>query len=796
VQSGLVASDSLTNETKTQQELQANPGYWTYYGSAPAETPPAPYNFNRDAQGLHIGVQASSPGKWAGFFAESPNHNAYLWNSLTTNPVRTIPNQYYENGMYVQTANGKINYVTCSTLTNNQATVWTIVSTTGNTNQATTFKVLWMDNSSNQPLTRDCTIITNGNNYLKVYLDGVKVYENRNLKLQMPAPFNAFLEPETSYASMLTGTFQNYYVTTDENIKVNSLPSNAARVDVDDSSGKVLATSQISSGTATLNVGMYHFPLAAAINVYDSSNALIVSSSQSIYGGDVYSFSGSSGSTPTVPSPPTGLTATAISSSQINLSWTAPSNNGGSAITGYKIERSADGGSTWSILVANATPTATTYSDTGLTSNTPYTFRVSAINAIGTSSPSNTASTTTLPTPPATPTGVTATAISSNSITVSWNASPSATSYNIYRSTSSSGPFPMVGSTAATSSTDTGLSPGTTYYYEISAANSGGESAPSSPVSATTISATTPQPPTGLTANAVSSSQTNLSWTVPSNNGGSAITGYKIERSIDGGTTWLTIVSNTASTSTTYSDTGLASSTTYTYRVSAINSVGTSSPSNTASATTLTGTTSNNIVLNGIQTTSGTVSSSPYQITLSNFNVGTGSNHLLVVGVEANNNYATSITFGGVQLTKKVQSFYNNDAEFWYLTNPSGTGNIVVTMNGPTSVVVGAYSFSGVNQTNPIPTSVTNHNAVSSSPTISITTAYPNSLVLDSPSIWGGVTLGSPTCTQSWDVNIPGAITGASSSTIKTSAGSVTCRWTASSGDLWDDAAIEVKASG
>ena len=99
-------------------------------------------------------------------------------------------------------------------------------------------------------------------------------------------------------------------------------------------------------------------------------------------------------------------------------------------------------------------------------------------------------------------------------------------------------------------------------------------------------SPSTPQPPTGLTATTVSSSQINLSWTAPSNNGGSAITGYKIEKSTDGGTTWSTIVSNTGSTSTTYSDTGLAASTTYAYRVSAINSVGTSAPSNTASATT------------------------------------------------------------------------------------------------------------------------------------------------------------------------------------------------------------------
>src|SRR2546427_8647611 len=100
---------------------------------------------------------------------------------------------------------------------------------------------------------------------------------------------------------------------------------------------------------------------------------------------------------------------------------------------------------------------------------------------------------------------------------------------------------------------------------------------------------TTPPPstslgsPTGLTATATSASQINLSWTAPFG----TISGYAIERSTDGGSTWSAIVSNTGSTSTTYSDTGLASATQYTYRVSAINSVGTSTPSSSASATTL-----------------------------------------------------------------------------------------------------------------------------------------------------------------------------------------------------------------
>src|SRR5438128_1670538 len=105
------------------------------------------------------------------------------------------------------------------------------------------------------------------------------------------------------------------------------------------------------------------------------------------------------------------------------------------------------------------------------------------------------------------------------------------------------------------------------------------------------------QPPSNLTAQAISSSKINLSWTASSS---LLLTGYKIERSTDGSYTWSTIVAYTGNTATTYSNTGLASGTTYTYRVSAINSVGTSSPSNIASATTNTPTSSINKVQSGL----------------------------------------------------------------------------------------------------------------------------------------------------------------------------------------------------
>ena len=392
--SGLVVSDPLNNEIKTQQELQANPGYWYYNGDAPDLK--ANYTFFRDLQGLHVGAQAPANGTYAGFYAMSQNTNATLFHAIISTPVRTIPsnNNFFFNGIYVQTAQPVVNYVSCVSDTGKSGTVWTIGHTYGSSNDALVFDTLWTDTSQNQPLTRDCTIVTDGQNNLKAYLDGVLVYSSNTILLGMPAPFNAYLEPQNSYAGqMINGTYTDFYVTEGDKIQITNILPSAATVNVTDSNGNVLASSPVSNGKSTVDIGKYHFPLVANIAIYDSSKTLVAStpSPVNMFGGDVYAVDALN---PTIPQSPTGLAATAISSSQINLSWTAPSDNGGSTITGYNVERSTDNGTTWS-SASNAT--STSYSDTGLVPSTTYTYRVSAINSVGSSSPSNTASATTYP---------------------------------------------------------------------------------------------------------------------------------------------------------------------------------------------------------------------------------------------------------------------------------------------------------------------------------------------------------------------------------------------------------------
>ncbi len=300
----------------------------------------------------------------------------------------------------------------------------------------------------------------------------------------------------------------------------------------------------------------------------------------------------------TVPDPPTGFNAIAISPTTVNLSWNPPQYNGSSAITGYKIEYKTPttSYSSW----PNITPgNVTKYNVTGLTTGTSYIFRVSAINAIGTGNPSpeSVATPTSSSSPPKNippnpPTGLVATASSGTQVNLSWNPPTSnggypVSGYKILYNLDSGSFATLISNTGttATAYSHTGLSAGHTYTYQVFAINSAGTSNGSNTASAVpTFVSTAPYPPAGLVASTASPTSISLSWTTPSNDGGSPIIGYKIEAKI-GTAAYTVLVSNTGTTSTSYVNSGLITGTTYTYRVSAINSIGTSGPSNEASAT-------------------------------------------------------------------------------------------------------------------------------------------------------------------------------------------------------------------
>src|SRR5207244_5171245 len=121
------------------------------------------------------------------------------------------------------------------------------------------------------------------------------------------------------------------------------------------------------------------------------------------------------------------------------------------------------------------TVTGTTYTDNGVTNGTTYYYVVTAVNSSGESGNSNEASATPN-TPPAAPTNLKATP-GDKQVSLTWNASSGATSYNVKRSTTNGGPYTTIsspGTVTGTTYTDTGLTNGTTYYYVVTGVNSAG----------------------------------------------------------------------------------------------------------------------------------------------------------------------------------------------------------------------------------------------------------------------------------------------------------------------------------
>jgi len=290
----------------------------------------------------------------------------------------------------------------------------------------------------------------------------------------------------------------------------------------------------------------------------------------------------------TSPTAPSGLAASAVSTSQINLSWADNSNNE----TGFEVDRATAASGPWTQIATTAAD-ATSFSDSGLNVATTYYYRVRATNAAGDSNNSNTANATTQA-------GAAALIISPPNIIFSgevggpfpppqqmtitvpgggtWSTFDTSPWFDAMPTSGSSGGF-----TTLTPHTEN--RPAGTYTYPITVSSPGF----SSVTLTITLILTNPPPPSApsnLAASAVSASQVQLTWTDNSNNE----TGFQIERALSIGGPWTQIVTTAAGT-TSYGDSGLLASTLYYYRIRATNAAGDSPYSNQAVASTLAGST-------------------------------------------------------------------------------------------------------------------------------------------------------------------------------------------------------------
>ena len=182
------------------------------------------------------------------------------------------------------------------------------------------------------------------------------------------------------------------------------------------------------------------------------------------------------------PTTPSGLTTTANGSGQVNLAWTASTDN--LIVTRYKIYRQG---------TYTGVASSTAYSDSGLTASTQYCYNVTAVDASGNESLQSTQSCATTgaftgdTTAPTVPYGLTASSTSSTAINLAWGASTdnrSVAGYKIYK-----GGAYLMSAIANTSATDSGLTASTQYCYQVSAYDpSGNESSKTTPeVCATTL---------------------------------------------------------------------------------------------------------------------------------------------------------------------------------------------------------------------------------------------------------------------------------------------------------------------
>jgi titin len=291
---------------------------------------------------------------------------------------------------------------------------------------------------------------------------------------------------------------------------------------------------------------------------------------KNIAGDSPYSTATTSLTPRTVPDAPTGVTATADNTGGIDVSWTAPANNGGNAISDYTLQSCI---STTCTTVTRSASTETSIKVSGLVKGTAYTFQVAAVNAAG----SSTYSTRSAPATPravaGTPTSIAGT-VGNGQVTLTWSApannGAAITDYVVQSCIGSSCSTFTHSPSATAGIIVTGLTNGTAYTFKIAAVILAGTGTAATSYEYTPR--TVPNAPTNVRAVADNTTGIDVSWTAPAFNGGSVITDYVVEYATENSD--YVVFSDGPGTSTSTKVTGLTQGVEYTFRIAARNIVG------------------------------------------------------------------------------------------------------------------------------------------------------------------------------------------------------------------------------
>jgi|GEM_PF-1940120 len=480
-------------------------------------------------------------------------------------------------GLYNQIGTASIPLYTDNTITTGQTYFYKICAASSSTNisvQSAPVSVNMSPSNLHVSSNTTVSITLNWNNFNSA--SGYNIYHSvsengdftkLNTEIITASTFiDTNLSPDTIYfykISAVIGEFETLQsnqisASTLSPIPVNFRQSDCSTINISLVWNKVNGSSGYNIYRSNTSIGEYTKVNAFIINelIFNDTNVLPDTTYYykiSSINNDIESAYSTYISASTLSSIPVNLRSISSTTISLNLAW-----NEIKGSSGYNLYRSDTLDGIYQ-KVNEHILTNSTYSDVNVTPDATHFYKVSSINNNLESVFSASLSASTLS---STPVNVRTSSVTTIRISISWNELNGASGYNIYRSDTINGIYTKLNQNTISSLvfTDTGLSPGTTYYYKLASINKDIEGILSAPLSVSTLSAI----PVNLHISSNSTSSISISWNIVSE-----ATGYNVYRSTSENGTY-TRLNSTPLNERDFNNTGLSSYATFYYKVSAI----------------------------------------------------------------------------------------------------------------------------------------------------------------------------------------------------------------------------------